>query len=115
MTENKRVLGDYVPDECGGIVVLEGVQALLQRALFCLEVRRGSFPFLPELGSRLSLLGKEKPSAWRSVATAYIQEALEGLPLTVQEVTVTRSTQTMLSVTVLLLLGSETAELEVTV
>lgn len=115
MTENKLISGDYVPDECGGVMVLEGAEALLQRALFCMQTRRGSFPFLPELGSRLYLLGKEKPSALKSTATAYIQEALEELPLTVREVTVTRGAENMLAVTVLLQVGGETAELEVTV
>ena len=53
--------GDYVVDERGGLRTVEGAQDLLQRVLFRLQARRGSFPFLPELGSRLYLLPREKP------------------------------------------------------
>ena len=45
--------GDYVRDELGGVERLTGGEAVLQRALFRLSARRGAFPFLPELGSRL--------------------------------------------------------------
>ena len=45
--------GDYVPNGAGGFQRLEGAEALLQRVLFRLTARRGQFPFLPELGSRL--------------------------------------------------------------
>ena len=45
--------GDYVPDEMGGLRTVEGAEEVLQRVLFQLQARRGSFPFLPELGSRL--------------------------------------------------------------
>ena len=46
--------GDYVSDGAGGLRRLEGDQALLQRVLFRLTARRGQFPFLEELGSRLA-------------------------------------------------------------
>ena len=55
--------GDYVPDEMGGLRTVEGAEEVLQRVLFQLQARRGSFPFLPELGSRLYLLPREKPGA----------------------------------------------------
>ena len=48
--------GDYVPNGAGGFQRLEGAEALLQRVLFRLTARRGQFPFLPELGSRLYAL-----------------------------------------------------------
>ena len=48
--------GDYVPDGQGGLRRAEGTDGLLQRVLFQLSARRGSFPFLPELGSRLYAL-----------------------------------------------------------
>ena len=50
--------GDYVPDGRGGFRSAEGGQEVLERVLWKLTVRRGSFPFLPELGSRLHLLGR---------------------------------------------------------
>ena len=48
--------GDYLPDGRGGFRRAEGDDELLQRVLWKLSVRRGSFPFLPELGS---LLGQD--------------------------------------------------------
>ena len=50
--------GDYVPDGTGGLRRTGGQEALLERVLFRLTARRGSFPFLPELGSRLWQLGQ---------------------------------------------------------
>lgn len=41
-----------------------------------LTARRGQFPFLPELGSRLYQLGREKPSAREALALQYVTEAL---------------------------------------
>lgn len=82
--------GDYVPDGKGGFLRAEGADEILQRALFLLTVRRGSFPFLPDLGSRLYLLTREKPSRWQSLAGQYAAEALGGeLDLEVTGVTVT--------------------------
>ena len=50
--------GDYVPDGTGGLRRTEGREALLEQVLFRLTARRGTFPFLPELGSRLWQLGQ---------------------------------------------------------
>ena len=80
--------GDYVRNGNGGLRTAEGNEALLQRVLWKLTVRRGSFPFLPELGSRLYLLPREKPSARRGAARLYVDEALageEGLSVTAVE------------------------------
>lgn len=81
--ENLLRNGDYVPDGFGGFVRLTGDEALLARALFRLTCRRGRFPFLPELGSRLWELGKEKPSGRDAAARLYAQQALAGMGLTV--------------------------------
>lgn len=80
--------GDYVADERGGLRTVEGAQDLLQRVLFRLQVRRGSFPFLPELGSRLYLLRREKPGVRQALARQYAAEALRGENVEVAEVTV---------------------------
>ena len=69
--------GDYLPDGRGGFRRAEGDDELLQRVLWKLSVRRGSFPFLPELGSRLYLMGREKPSLRQALARQYAAEALE--------------------------------------
>ena len=61
--------GDYIADGIGGERRADGAEALLERALFRLSVRRGSFPFLPELGSELYRLGPRRsctpPRRWR--------------------------------------------------
>lgn len=81
--------GDYTPDGKGGFRRARGSEELLQRVLFKLTARRGSFPFLPRLGSELYRLLREKPSAWNSLARQYAAQALEGEELTVEEARVT--------------------------
>lgn len=68
--------GDYVPDGQGGVERVEGAQELLERVLWKLSVRRGSFPLLPELGSRLYLLPRAKPGERAALAAQYAAEAL---------------------------------------
>ena len=69
--------GDYVRNWYGGFQTVDGAEELLQRLLFKLTVRRGAFPLLPLLGSRLYLLPKEKKSSRVNAAYAYITEAIE--------------------------------------
>lgn len=69
--------GDYVPDGQGGLCTLEGAQEVLARVLFRLKARRGGMPFLPELGSQLYLLLREKPGARPALARQYVAQALE--------------------------------------
>ena len=71
--ELKLVNGDYLPDGRGG---LQQEEEILQRALSRLTARRGSFPFLPEFGSRLCLLGAVAPLARETAAERYVTEAL---------------------------------------
>ena len=68
--------GDYLPDGKGGFVRATGGKELLQRVLFKLTARRGSFPLIPELGSRLYLLPREKKSRWAVLGGQYVAEAL---------------------------------------
>lgn len=113
--ENLCVNGDYVPDGFGGFTRLQGTQALLQRALFKLGCKRGSFPFLPELGSRLYMLGREKPAARSDCARQYALEALSGMDVTVTDTKVVSLPDGRARVTVQLCCENETAALEVTV
>ena len=76
---------DYVPDGNGGVAVVQGGDELLGEVLFRLTARRGSFPFLPGLGSQMHLLRRAKPWSRESLALQYAVEALEDLT----EVTVT--------------------------
>lgn len=70
---------DYVPDGNGGVAVAQDGEELLGEVLFRLTARRGSFPFLPALGSRMHLLRRVKPSERESLALQYAVEALEDL------------------------------------
>ena len=78
--------GDLVPNGAGGFCRLEGSGALVQRVLFKLSARRGSFPFLPQLGSNLHLLGREKPGARSALCAQYVRQALEDEDVTVTDV-----------------------------
>ncbi len=78
--------GDLVPNGAGDFCRLEGSQALVQRVLFKLTARRGSFPFLPRLGSRLHTLGREKLSARQALCAQYVRQALEDEDVTVTDV-----------------------------
>ena len=74
--EWKLTEGDYVPDGTGGLTALSGGEEVLARVLYRLTARRGGLPFLPELGSRLYQLGREKPSSRQALAAQYVAEAL---------------------------------------
>ena len=85
----ERVLrdGDYVPNGTGGLLTQTGGEEVLARVLFRLTARRGGLPFLPDLGSRLYQLSREKPSARQPLAAQYVAEALRAEPeLRVQSV-----------------------------
>ena len=81
--------GDYVPDGKGGFLRAEGSDELLQRVLWNLTVRRGSFPLLPDLGSRLYLLGRETGANRLTAARQYVAEALAQETVSVEDVTLT--------------------------
>ena len=81
--------GDYVPDGAGGLRRVEGAEALLQRVFFRLTARRGTFPFLPSLGSRLWQLGQLPPAGRLPAARQYVTEALAEEPVSVERVTLT--------------------------
>ena len=74
--EMKLVDGDYVPDIWGGFERVTDGEEILQRVLFKLRCRKGGFAPLPEIGSRLYLLGREKAQNMSAAARQYIFEAL---------------------------------------
>ena len=76
---------DYVADGNGGVAVVRDGEALLNEVLFRLTARRGSFPFLPELGSRMERLRREKTSGREILAKQFAVEALDDM----EDVTVT--------------------------
>ena len=61
----------------------------MERVLWKLSVRRGSFPFLPNLGSKLHLLGREPALQWSALAGQYVMEALSDEEVEVTEVELT--------------------------
>ena len=105
--------GDYVPDGAGGFVTLAGEEELLQRVLFRLCARRGAFPLLPELGSRLWLLGTEKPGSRLSAAREYVEEALEEENVSVERVSLSDGGEGRILVNVWLRRNGETMEVTV--
>ena len=78
MTAAKLRNGDYVPDGVGGFASASGAEAVLERVYFLLTARRGKFPLLPEVGSRLHQIFREKPSARGALGASYAAEALAG-------------------------------------
>lgn len=94
--------GDYIPDGLGGIVRCQGADALLERVLFRLTARRGQFPMLPRLGSRLYLLAGEPAAQRLSAARQYVAEALEAEEVTITDVRLTPAGEERIDIAVLL-------------
>ena len=104
---------DYVADGAGGLVRVSGWDELLERVLFKLSVRRGSFALAPELGS--NLLWREKGESRATAAKQYVAEALadeEGLSVTGMELAEKNG---FLELRVLLRYENETGEAVVTI
>lgn len=77
------------PVACGGP---RAGRPCWSRFSFRLTARRGTFPFLPELGSRLWQLGQLPAARRQSAAEQYVAEALAAEPgLTVEQVILTES------------------------
>lgn len=107
--------GDYVADGQGGVVRLEGEEALLARVLFRLTARRGMLPMLPELGSRLYLLGREGAEGRLSAARQYVAEALAEEDVTVESVELEQGTAGTALLRAFLSQGDTTVTAEVTI
>ena len=106
---------DYVADGAGGLVRVSGWDELLERVLFKLSVRRGSFALAPELGSKLHLLWREKGESRATAAKQYAAEALadeEGLSVMGVELVEKNG---LLELRVLLRYENETGEAVVTI
>lgn len=84
--------GDYLVNDSGKLSTSTGSQEVLERVLWKLTVHRGSFPFLPNLGSDLYRLGRVTPSARLSAAQTYITQALEDEQIDITEVTLVDDT-----------------------
>ena len=104
---------DYVPDGAGGFQKSSGTEQILEEAMFQLVARRGGFSLLPEVGSRLYTLYREKPSAREAMARTYAQEALEPMGITVTGVKVQEGDVLLLEIE--MEYEEQTLNLEVTV
>ena len=104
---------DYVSDGVGALMRASGREELLERVLYKLSVRRGSFPLAPELGSELHLLWREKGERRETAAKRYVAEALaEEAGLTVSGVSLEQKGDLLLLRAALLYEG-ETLEVSV--
>ena len=70
---------DSLPDGQGSVASVSGDSALLEDVLFRLTAKRGGFDLLPEFGSRMYLLCRERPSSRSAMARQYAMEALADL------------------------------------
>ena len=113
--ETKLINGDYVANGLGGVVRCKGDEALLARVLYRLTARRGQFPPLPELGSRLHLLSREPAARRQSAAAQYVAEALAEEDVTVKEVSLAPEAGGRARLTVLLDYRGEALNVAVTV
>lgn len=82
--------GDYVPDGKGGFRSVTGAEEVLERILWKLTVKRGSFPFLPDLGSELVTLCRASAKERNTLAERYVAEALADEDVSVEEVVLSR-------------------------
>lgn len=114
--EFKLAEKDYVPDGLGGFERVTGAREILERALFKLTARRGGFPLLPELGSRLYLLSREKPGNRLSAAKTYAAEALsDETELSLADLSIEDADGGAISLTVYLGYEGETLALSINV
>ena len=109
----KLLHGDYVTQ--GNMAVCQqGSDAAFENALFRLQCRRGSFPFLPELGSTLWRLGLERPGDRLACARQACAQALQGSGVRAQSIRVCEQGGA-LSVEAELVLGDHSIAVEVTI
>ena len=108
MAELKLENGDYVKSG-NRLRLAEGRDALLQRVLFKLTARRGSFPFLEELGSRLWQLDTFPCHRRQAAAQQFTAEALAEEPVSVEAVTLEEGDGVMALTARLLYEGEELA------
>ena len=110
--ELKKIDGDYVSDGIGGLQRLYGTDEVIERVLFRLRVPKGSFSLLPDFGSELHLLGREKPMARASAARQYVAAALrEETGVSVEDVALVSAGEDSLSLRISLRINGEDAAL----
>ncbi len=108
---NKLTNGDYSV-QGNTVVRFDGSAAAFENALFRLQCRRGSFPFLPDLGSTLWQLGLARPDARLACARQACAQALQGSGVSAQNIRISQQDMA-LSVEAELVLGDASMRVEV--
>ncbi len=72
MAEWKLQDGDYVPDGMGSLCRVSGGEEVLQWVRFQLVMPQGKFPFLPQMGSELAKILREKSGTRQVLAQQYV-------------------------------------------
>ena len=108
--------GDYVPGAAGTMERLEGSAALMQRVLYKLTARREGFPFLPQLGSELHLLGRCAANERDSAAELAVRQALsDETDLEITAVELTETSEGLYTLRVFLKWHGQTLEIALAV
>jgi len=71
--------GDILQNAAGQFQMLDGINALFQRAAFRLNVKKGAFWYAPEFGSHLFELDRSAPES-ENIALSMAAEALLPMP-----------------------------------
>lgn len=75
--DNRLQGGDMLSDFAGDVQTVHGLSEIVQRALLRLTMRKGSFPYQPDLGSTLYRLDTHKLDA-QTVRSA-VEDALRDM------------------------------------
>lgn len=111
--DNLLIDGDMIPDFAGDVQKIRGYKEIIQRAMIRLTMKKGSFAYQPELGSRLHHLDIHKIDQFTLLSI--VSEALADMEeITVLDVerTVNQS-EKILYLTVYLQINGQNAMLEV--
>ena len=113
MTDILLENGDVKRGADGYPRAVTGVEALIQRAMVRLSVRRGSFAPDPELGGLLHTLAAAPPGQQNALALSLARQALSALPQVLVESAECRREGEALRLTFGLRVGEQTKTLEV--
>lgn len=107
--------GGFAVNESGKPYMIDGINKALQQIRMCLEIKKGSFVFLPSLGSELWKLDASKPYLSKQ-AEMFVKEAVIGIEnIEINSVTAEVSEFGSIKVTVAVGYMGKTANLEVNV
>lgn len=107
--------GGFAVNQIGKPYMIDGINKALQQIRLCLEIKKGSFIFLPSLGSELWKLDASKPYLSKQ-AEMFVKEAVIGIEnIEINSVTAKADKNGNITVTVAVGYLGKTANLEVIV